>query len=122
MTAALVRVPPRIDRVELARSGGIAKAAMQIAAAQAATAGVLEVWGGFPPLDSVEHAMERLDMICRLAIEHQAIDGTRAGAGVRAVEQWLRAYDLRQLQLRIAELESQVAAYKADRSVGRRGR
>jgi hypothetical protein len=111
-----------LDRIELARAGGVAKAAMQIAAGQAAVAGVLEVWGGFPPLDTVEHAMERLDMICRLAIEYQAIDGARAGAGVRAVEQWLKAYDLQRLQLRIAELEAQVAAYKADRTVGRRGR
>jgi hypothetical protein len=112
---------PTIGDATFAQMGGVAKAAHQQAAQQAIMRGVLEAEGGWPPLDSVEHAQERLDMICRLSVEGY-VDGARAGAGVRAVEQWLKAEDLRRLQVRLLELEAQLAAYKANRPTVRRGR
>ncbi len=105
----------------LAAVGGHIKAAQVAAAQREAVQTVIEEWGGWPLLDSVENAQRRLDMLCRLSAERY-VDGAAAGAAVRACEQWLRAENVRQDRQRMKELETQVRTLRAELREARRGR
>jgi hypothetical protein len=113
--------PPKIGDADFARLGGIAKATAQLSAQQAMIAGVLEEWGGLPPLDSPENAKRTLELILRLTVEAQVLDGPRGNAATKTVETWLRAYDLRQLQLELTQLRAKVAKLTADLEKAKRG-
>lgn len=69
-----------------------------------------------PPMDSLEAAKARLEIISTLAVSG-ALAGSQAGAAVRAVEVWVKTYQaeldrnrLRDLERQIETLEKQLAA------------
>ncbi len=65
-----------------------------------------------PPLDSLEHAMERLDLIGKWALAGM-VAGTTAGAAVRSVEVWLKAHADSLTRDVITDLKQDVARLKA---------
>jgi hypothetical protein len=92
---------------ERAALGGEAKQAKRNAAlaARAAT---------MPPLDSVENAKARLEIINDLAVSGM-LPGSQAGAASRSIEIWLRAeahaldlHRLKELERTITELEAEL--------------
>lgn len=92
---------------ERARKGGEAKQAKRAASLAARAAAM-------PPLDSVENAKARLEIINDLVISG-LLAGSQAGAGVRAVEVWLKAeahaldlHRLKELERTITELEAEL--------------
>ena len=71
-----------------------------------------------PPLDSVENAMKRLELINDATVSG-VLAGSVAGAAVRACEVWLKAHAqevdarrLKELERQIASLEDELAAAK----------
>jgi hypothetical protein len=102
-----------------AAEGGFAKAAAQAAAQRALLRAALPV-DGLPPLDSIENAQARLEIVNRLTVQGD-LPGGAGSAAVRAVEVWLKAESARIDRIRMHELEATCAALKAELRELRRG-
>ena len=66
-----------------------------------------------PPLDSIESAMTRLDMVGKWALAGMVAGGV-AGAAVRSVEVWLKAQDSQLTQKVVTELKADLDRVKAE--------
>ena len=89
-----------------ASKGGDAKQAKRMAALAARAVDM-------PPLDSVENAKARLEIINDLVVSG-LLAGSQAGAAVRAVEVWLKAEAHEMDRNKIRELTAQLELLEAE--------
>lgn len=105
---------------EHAAAGGHAKAARAQAVQRAQLDAALPA-DGLPPLDSIENAQRRLEILNRLLTEGY-LSGGQGGAAVRAIEVWLKGEAARLDRQRLVELEAQVRTLRAELRNAQRGR